>query len=39
MPYIFMNDMNKYDWRDVIIWISIALGIVLLIASFFKGVK
>ena len=27
----------KRDWTDIVTWILIALGIILLIASFFKG--
>jgi len=27
----------KMDWRDVIVWVLLGLGIVLLVASFFKG--
>jgi len=31
------QDIKKTDWRDIIIWILIVLGFILLIASFFKG--
>ncbi len=29
--------LKKTDWKDVIIWILIVLGFILLIVSFFKG--
>ena len=32
-----MNKHVKTDWKDIIIWILIAIAFILLIASFFKG--
>lgn len=32
-----MKDIKKFDWRDVIGWVLLALAVILLIFWFIKG--
>lgn len=32
-----IQNIKKIDWRDILFWILIVLGFIMLIVSFFKG--